>query len=299
MYTPNPPDKCGDYVKLPCGIPQGVQLQKNCFLTLGDCHNICPSSYFNCHVANENCPDGGMFMPDPSGAVLIDCATCPNGVGRIPAALERAFVRRAGALGEYFAMAAHLEAASVCAFRRLGRELGQHGAPASLVRATARAARDEIRHARSTGRLAGRFGASSPAPRVRRLRTRSLEAVAIENAVEGCVRETFGALVATFQASRAGDPEIAREMRIIARDETRHAALSWAVARWAWDRLEPAARARLVARCTATVAELRAAPVAVDRELVRLAGLPSASERQAMLASLETELWASFDVALA
>ncbi|NIS36796.1 MAG: ferritin-like domain-containing protein, partial [Actinobacteria bacterium] len=33
--------------------------------------------------------------------------------------------------------------------------------------------------------------------------------IALENAVEGCVRETFGALVGAHQALRASDPSIA------------------------------------------------------------------------------------------
>jgi len=54
--------------------------------------------------------------------------------------------------------------------------------------------------------------------------------VALENAVEGCVRETYGALIATRQAEAASDPVVRRAMRKIAADETAHAALSWDVA---------------------------------------------------------------------
>jgi hypothetical protein len=57
---------------------------------------------------------------------------------------------------------------------------------------------------------------------------RSLEELAVENAVEGCVRETYGALTAIWQARTAKDPSVAAAVRRIARDETRHAALSWA-----------------------------------------------------------------------
>src|SRR5205823_2406284 len=141
-------------------------------------------------------------------------------------------------LGEHFARVAHLEAASVHAFVRLGRELDAHGAPKRLLDAAARAARDEIRHARVTARIARRFGASPPPARVRQLAVRSLAAVAIENAVEGCVRETFGALVAKWQADHAGDAEVATAMERIARDESDHAALSWAIAGWSAARLD-------------------------------------------------------------
>jgi hypothetical protein len=140
---------------------------------------------------------------------------------------------------------AHLEAASVYAFEVMQAELGRAGAPASLVRAAARAERDERRHAHATARLARRFGGAPVRPRVRPAGRRSLEAMAVENAVEGCVRETFGALLATWQARHAKDATIRRAMTGIARDETRHAALAWAFARWAESRLDASARARI------------------------------------------------------
>jgi hypothetical protein len=147
---------------------------------------------------------------------------------------------------------ARLEAASIAAFRHLRRELVAHRAPRRLVRAAERAARDEVRHARITGGLARRHGSEPIAPRVESVAVRSLEAVAIENAVEGCVREAFGALVASWQARAASDPVIRAAMTRIARDETRHAALAFAVDAWARARLGAEARARVEhARSTA------------------------------------------------
>lgn len=99
--------------------------------------------------------------------------------------------------GAYFATLARLEAASVPAFLALRRELRAHRAPAPLLRAAARAAADEVRHARAMTALARRFGARvfnppppPPAP------PRPLLDVAAENAREGCVRETYGAALA-------------------------------------------------------------------------------------------------------
>jgi hypothetical protein len=150
-----------------------------------------------------------------------------------------------GDLGAFFAEVAHLEAASVHAFRRLARELRAHGAPRALVRRAERAAKDEIRHARTTAALARRHGGRPAKPRVAARKVRSLARIARENAVEGCVRETFGALLATWQAEAARDPRIREAMRTIARDETSHAALAWDVARWIEPRLRPSTRARL------------------------------------------------------
>jgi rubrerythrin len=135
---------------------------------------------------------------------------------------------------------AQLEAASVPAFLRLARELRQLGAP-MLARAAQRSAQDEVRHTRQMRALSARYHAEPSTPQVQRAaRSRNASEVARDNAVEGCVRETFGALLAWQQAATALDPEVARVMRGIAADETRHAELSWAIAAW----LEPQLSAR-------------------------------------------------------
>jgi hypothetical protein len=291
-YEPDPPDNCGEYYRLPCGLPPNVVPSTNCYLKLNDCVPICGRLAFNCHAVGDSCVDGGI-VNDSEGGVNFDCATCPGGVGRVPAGLRRPARGRArSALGDYFARAAHLEAASVFAFRRLRGELRAHGAPAALLRAAREAERDEVRHARQVGRLARRFGGSAPPASVEELPVRPLEEVAIENAVEGCVRETFGAAVASYQAAAAEDPEVARLMTGIARDETRHAALSWSIARWAARKLGPEARERMAARCRATIEDLRReASLPVPADLIASAGLPDAGQRRALLAALEQQLW--------
>jgi hypothetical protein len=110
-----------------------------------------------------------------------------------------------------------------------------------LARAARQSARDEIRHAAQMTSLARRYGASPVAPRVAApQRRRPALEIAQENAVEGCVRETFGALLAWQQATSAQDPVFARVLRGIAADETRHAALAWEVAAF----IEPKLSAR-------------------------------------------------------
>jgi hypothetical protein len=282
-------------VRLPCGLPAGVVQGTNCYLYLNDCKKICPGHYFNCHAAPESCVAGNI-VKDATGGIDIDCSTCAKGVGRIPGGLVPARIAHApSALGDYFSVAAHLEAASVHAFRQLRGELAAHGAPARLLRAARRAQRDEVRHAQLAGRMARRFGGTLGRPRVAPLPARAFDTAAIENAVEGCVRETFGALVATWQAAHAKDPEIGRLMDTIARDETRHAALSWAVARWARRRLHAEGRARLAERCRAAIETLRreADTTEVAPELVDRAGMPDARQQHAMLGALEDQLWGS------
>lgn len=225
------------------------------------------------------------------GIVTVQCQPgCA--VGRRPAGLGEPATCDTRAAGGYFAEIAHLEAASVTAFRVLRDELRRHGAPKKLVRAAARAARDEIRHARSTGALARRFGAQPRVPVIADIAPRSLEAMAVENAVEGCVRETYGALLATRQAKLATDPVVRAAMMRIARDETRHAALSWQVSRWLETRLDSTAKRNVIRAKHAAAAELIGA-LANEPEVsfAALAGLPSAAEATQLATQMQSALW--------
>jgi hypothetical protein len=152
------------------------------------------------------------------------------------------------------------------------------------VRAADRAARDEIRHARVTARLARRRGATPPKVVVAEpASARPLVDFAIENAVEGCVRECFGALVATGQATRARDRRVGRAMSGIARDETRHAALAWAIARWVAPRLTDGERARVSAATRDALASLRDEMGALRDGIARELGLPTGDEARALV----------------
>jgi hypothetical protein len=218
--------------------------------------------------------------------------TC-YGLGRRPASLlESGAAAASGVLGDHFAQAARLEAASARAFRVLARELAFHSAPSSLVRAARRSAVEEGHHARATRRLARRFGATPLRARYgATLPVRTVEGIATENAIEGCIRETYGAAIAWWQARQAGDRRIARAMARIAADETRHANLSWDIAAWAEQRLTPAARERVERAKANAVAALRAE---IDREvapdLVKTAGIPARATARELLRRLDREL---------
>ena len=155
---------------------------------------------------------------------------------------------------EHFAVASQLEAASVFAFARLARELRHHRAPRKLIAAARRSRRDEVRHARATAALARRR-----VPRVAAgpMHVRALEEIAIENAVEGCVRETFGAATAWWRALHARDANVRATYLRIARDETRHAALAHHIDGWVRARLSRSARERVAAARAEAVARLR------------------------------------------
>ncbi len=206
--------------------------------------------------------------------------------GRRPDGLIDA-VSSAGAPAAAFAEMAWLEAASIGAFSRLARELGEQGAPRELVQAARRASREEARHARLVGGLARRHGAKPPAVRVRRSKRRTLEAIATENAVEGCVGETYGALVALWQSAHSKDSEVRRAFEQIAPDEIAHAALAWEVARWVEPRLDEIARKRVeAARHAAFVALVRARNAEVDEVTAAIAGLPRAVESMKLAVGL-------------
>ncbi|MCY1044513.1 ferritin-like domain-containing protein [Corallococcus sp. bb12-1] len=215
-------------------------------------------------------------------------------IGRRPAGLQDADAcESTDALGHYFAEAAHLEAASVHAFLRLREELALHGADAGLQDAARRSAVEEVMHTDVTGRIARRFGATPQRPVVTALPLRPLLDVALDNAVEGCVRETYGALVAHHQALHAQDAEVREAMVRIAEDETRHAGLSWDIDQWARPRLSDSERDTLREAQRQAVAVLRAeVAVPLDAGLVTAAGLPTPEVALCLLDTLEQELWA-------
>lgn len=217
---------------------------------------------------------------NPGKVILVCPPTCV--AGRRPTGFTETQLESSGAPA-YFTRMAELEAAAVPAFRQLRAELHEHGAPRTLLRALSRAARDERRHARAVGSLARRHGGQVAALRVTPRARRSLEAIALENVAEGCVRELFGALVASFQAEHVKDLEVRRVMQRIAHEETRHAALSLQVQRWLEQRLDRAARERVEAARERAKRELVAEldrPVAP--ELSAATGLPSAATAVAL-----------------
>jgi hypothetical protein len=211
--------------------------------------------------------------------------------GRRPFGLQSPQTRPNDGFSCHLADAAWLEAASVDAFRLLRRELRAHGAPRRLLRAASRSARDERRHARSTRALARRFGVAVPNVERAASEPRSLFDVALENTIEGCVRETWGALVAMRQAERARDLGIRAAMTGIARDELRHAELAWQIERWLTPRLNGEQRRKLNEARRAALRQLNdelAQELSVS-ERERL-GLPGAHEARLMLAELDRAL---------
>jgi hypothetical protein len=176
--------------------------------------------------------DAGVDGGSPIVArVLCDVEVC-HPLGRRPAGHVGRTTRTAR-VGAWLADTAGLEAASVPAFVDLARELCVHGAPRSLVDGALRAARDEVGHARMVASLARRHGHRARGFARRPTETRSLSAILTDNAAEGCVRESFGALAAAVQGASAADARTRAVFTRIARDEARHALFSFALHDWA------------------------------------------------------------------
>jgi hypothetical protein len=245
--------------------PEQVSLYAAC--AQGDCTRLCdivfsdylcaPNGYrVTCEAACEpNWQQAGLHgRVWPTGpclggrrpAGLLETVVGAGGFPRAARARQADRRRlRGNEVGTFFARAARMEAASVPAFAQLAAELAAHGGRAPLIRRARRAMGEEARHFRSTARLAARFGARAPLPRVQAMPVRPLEEVAAENAVEGCINETYAALIALHQAAASRDRRVRAAMTAIAADELRHADLSWAIDGWCRAQLSPAARRRV------------------------------------------------------
>jgi hypothetical protein len=212
--------------------------------------------------------------------------------GRCPEGLAPPASSIAGdPLGAWLSANAHLEGASVAAFEILATELGAHRAPAVFIEAARAAATDERHHAHTIGRLAARRGAVPPAVSVNRGPIRDIESIASENAVEGCVRETYAAMLACRQALAATDPTIRSAMADIARDETRHAALAWAIDSWSQALLTPAARRRVgETRHDAIERLVKSRLATLPSDGRAAAGLPDEEEEARMVVALGVQL---------
>jgi hypothetical protein len=203
--------------------------------------------------------DGGATLQCPTSAtpVVITCGQY-GCLGRLTEGFTTP-KNDAQSAGDRFAAMAFLEAVSVHAFDRLERELRSHGARADLLRNARRARRDEQRHTVMMTRLARLHGTTAQLPDAPNAApVRSLFEIALENAVEGCVRETYGAVVGLVEAETAADASLRKTMRSIAPDECRHAELAWAVHEWVTPQLSHDEQARVRHAMKEAIAEIAA-----------------------------------------
>jgi hypothetical protein len=247
-----------------------------------------PSSmtgHIECHFANRSASSGGGFEFDP-----FHLNSCPFGCGRRPSSAEVPRARSADPLVGHVMDIAMLEALSVRAFAQLARDLRTH-APRLLPRARL-ARRDERRHARHARAVLRELGGTLGRVPSVTLVARGLEDAALDNAIEGCVSETFGAIVASVQARRAKHPSMRRFFEAIARDEVEHAALSWDVHDALWPRLGRAARAKIADGRLHALAQIEKMQALAERVRVSV-GAPTVDERRALVDAMRVSLRAT------
>jgi hypothetical protein len=230
------------------------------------------------------------LCPGVTGTVKVGCADSCTG-RRTEGAREPIIADQASA-GTYFAVCSYLEAVSVYAFARLRAELETLGAPAALVLATRRAEKDEVRHAKLMRALARRFGFQPETAEAPPSAIRTRLAIARENAVEGCVRETYGAVLGLIGATRALDPQVRAVMRSIAHDECDHAALSWRVGQWMMSQLDDPERRAVRSAMREAVSQLWIGEQDwVSSECRVLCGMPTHQERRRIVGLLDRALF--------
>jgi hypothetical protein len=143
--------------------------------------------------------------------------------------------RERARLAEAWTQDALDEHASVASFARFALQLMELGAPAALLADVQRAMADEIRHARMCFGLASAYAGRELGPgtlAMEALGEHSAVAIALATWSEGCVGETLAAICAREAAAGCTDRAVRRVLDVIARDETRHAALSWRALSW-------------------------------------------------------------------
>lgn len=245
------------------------------------CEEICNDYYRDAGVVTcESDPDGGTSV-----VCNVDPGACPG--GRRPIDFAVTDGSRRSPVGAWLANLAAIEAASVPAFHTLARELTDHSAPRAFVQSARRSAADEVRHARRVTWLANRFGGEPANALYASPPTRSLEEVTTDNAVEGCAREAFGALLAAHQSRAAADPAARAVFAGIASDEARHALLSFAIADWSAERVGARGRRRLDEARRQELAQLASSHETDPQiSLCRALGLPTAERAQEMITLL-------------
>ncbi len=278
---------CNEKVTYPCGLPIALAGETP---TAAECETLCApveipgGPPFYCYV----------YADGTTGAKTVSCTSCA--VGRRPHDLldepceggraDEAPVARA------LAEMARVEAASVHAFRRLERSLAGLGADERTLSRVRRAARDEIAHARRVSSLARARGGRHRPVRIDCARRASTYELALENAVEGCVRETLGVAYLAHQRANAADPELRALADALYEDELDHAALSWDLVSFFDAHLDEAERASLREAQRRALDEVVDEMGRIDPRVAKALGYPSQAVVARMVDALRGELFA-------
>lgn len=223
--------------------------------------------------------------------------TCPRPVpGRMPHGLQRTLNEAVAGnvIGRYLADMAAMETAAITAFRYLSRELEAYGAPPDLIARARQAVTEETRHAEMAGLLSAAYETGVQAVQVDDFVLRPLYDIALDNAVEGCVNETFAAACGLWQGEHAQLDTFRRVIAHISDEETEHAALSWDIHAWVMPLLSAAEQAQIRAAQAAAVEHLVADFRQEGDPLLQQAfGLPTRQQAARLFAQLKTSVWAT------
>ena len=224
--------------------------------------------------------------------------TCPKPVpGRAPNGLhlgscETTIQSSVNILGQYLADMAAMETAAITAFEYLARELEAYDAPQALITRAREAVVEETRHAEMAGLLSASYDADMPEVRVDDFCLRSLYEIALENAVEGCVNETFAAACGLWQ-SESAELEVFRQViGHITEEEMGHAELSWDIHQWVMPQLSELEQEQIriaqVEAIESLVVDFRQES---NPELQKAFGLPTRDDAACLFAKLKDSVW--------
>lgn len=182
------------------------------------------------------------------------------------------------AIGNWWARLCHLEDAAVHAFVQLAKELAALRAPRNLIDRALEAADDERKHVQMTKAMAIRHGVIPQTAQCAPTQLRDLWSLALDNATEGCIQESFAALQTQWQSTKATDFISAWVLNKIGEDETRHGELSWEIHAWCCEQLTSENKRQLEKAQKATLLDLCTREHSTDNTGFETIGAPTNEE---------------------
>lgn len=303
-----------------------LQLQKKP-LTAQQCLSLCKERFEGARIGNfndlvklesfdaSNCKTinraystivpGGKY-PTPSTLLSCDVEytathspyTCPRPVpGRMPNGLhlnntQSTTVSRDNVLGQYLADMTAMETAAITSFYYLSRELEAYKAPAELIARARQAVLEETRHSEIAALLAASFDAEMPDVSVDEFCLRSLYEIALENAVEGCVNETFAAACGLWQSEYAQLDVFRQVIGHITEEEIGHAALSWEIHQWIMSQLSEFQQEQIRVAQADAIGRLASEFKQESNPVLQQAfGLPTKDDAARLFTQLKDSVW--------
>jgi hypothetical protein len=195
-------------------------------------------------------------------------------------------------LGQYLADMTAMETAAITAFYNLSLELEAYDAPADLIARARQAVLEETRHSEMAALLAASFDAEMPEVTVDDFCLRSLYEIAIENAVEGCVNETFAAACGLWQSEYAQLYVFRKVIGHITEEEMGHAALSWEIHQWIMPQLSEAQQEQIrLAQAEAVDSLVSDFKQESNPVLQQAFGLPTKDDAARLFTQLKNSVW--------